>query len=284
MLQIGVIGAGQMGGGIAHVAALAENDVLLFDVAAEQTAKGMVTIHKNLQRQVERGRVAAEAADAAIGRIATTIDLNDFGDCDVIIEAVPEIEKLKLDLFRQLDDIAAPRTILASNTSSISITKLAAVTRRPDQVIGMHFMNPVPMMQVVEVIRGLKTSDIVFASIIELVQQLGKEVAVSLDYPGFIVNRVLIPMLNEAIFARYEGVGSVEDIDKALTLGAGLPMGPLTLADFIGLDTVLAIMQVLHTGSGDPKYRPCPLLINMVTAGHLGRKSGQGFYSYNRDK
>lgn len=284
MLQIGVIGAGQMGGGIAHVAALAENDVLLFDVAAEQTAKGMVTIHKNLQRQVERGRVDAEVADAAIGRIATTIDLNDFGDCDVIIEAVPEIEKLKLDLFRQLDDIAAPRTILASNTSSISITKLAAVTRRPDQVIGMHFMNPVPMMQVVEVIRGLKTSDIVFASIIELVQQLGKEVAVSLDYPGFIVNRVLIPMLNEAIFARYEGVGSVEDIDKALTLGAGLPMGPLTLADFIGLDTVLAIMQVLHTGSGDPKYRPCPLLINMVTAGHLGRKSGQGFYSYNRDK
>jgi 3-hydroxybutyryl-CoA dehydrogenase len=284
MLQIGVIGAGQMGGGIAHVAALAENDVLLFDVAAEQTAKGMVAIHKNLQRQAERGRVAAEAADAAIGRIATTIDLNDFGDCDVIIEAVPEIEKLKLDLFRQLDDIAAPRTILASNTSSISITKLAAVTSRPDQVIGMHFMNPVPMMQVVEVIRGLKTSDIVFASIIEMVQQLGKEVAVSLDYPGFIVNRVLIPMLNEAIFARYEGVGSVEDIDKALTLGAGLPMGPLTLADFIGLDTVLAIMQVLHTGSGDPKYRPCPLLINMVAAGHHGRKSGQGFYSYNRDK
>ena len=284
MFKIGVIGAGQMGSGIAHVVALAENNVLLFDVAAEQTTKGMASIHKNLQRQVERGRVAAEAAHAAIGRIETTTDLKDFGDCDVIIEAVPEIEELKLDLFRQIDDIAAPRTILASNTSSISITKLAAVTSRPDQVIGMHFMNPVPMMQVVEVIRGLKTSDIVFAAIIELIRQLGKEVAVSSDYPGFIVNRVLIPMLNEAIFAHYEGVGSVEDIDKALTLGAGLPMGPLTLADFIGLDTVLAIMQVLHTGSGDPKYRPCPLLINMVAAGQLGRKSGQGFYSYNRDK
>lgn len=284
MLKIGVIGAGQMGSGIAHVVALAENNVLLFDVATEQTTKGVASIRKNLQRQIEKGLVAAEASDAAIGRIETTTDLQDFGDCDVIIEAVPEIEELKLDLFRQLDEIAAPRTILASNTSSISITKLAAVTSRPDQVIGMHFMNPVPMMQVVEVIRGLKTSDIVFAAIIELIRQLGKEVAVSLDYPGFIVNRVLIPMLNEAIFAHHEGVGSVEDIDKALTLGAGLPMGPLTLADFIGLDTVLAIMQVLYAGSGDPKYRPCPLLINMVAAGQLGRKSGQGFYSYNKDK
>lgn len=284
MLKIGVIGAGQMGSGIAHVVALAENNVLLFDVATEQTTKGVASIRKNLQRQIEKGLVAAEASDAANGRIETTTDLQDFGDCDVIIEAVPEIEELKLDLFRQLDEIAAPRTILASNTSSISITKLAAVTSRPDQVIGMHFMNPVPMMQVVEVIRGLKTSDIVFAAIIELIRQLGKEVAVSLDYPGFIVNRVLIPMLNEAIFAHHEGVGSVEDIDKALTLGAGLPMGPLTLADFIGLDTVLAIMQVLYAGSGDPKYRPCPLLINMVAAGQLGRKSGQGFYSYNKDK
>lgn len=284
MLKIGVIGAGQMGSGIAHVVALAENNVLLFDVATEQTTKGVASIRKNLQRQIEKGLVAAEASDAAIGRIETTTDLQDFGDCDVIIEAVPEIEELKLDLFRQLDEIAAPRTILASNTSSISITKLAAVTSRPDLVIGMHFMNPVPMMQVVEVIRGLKTSDIVFAAIIELIRQLGKEVAVSLDYPGFIVNRVLIPMLNEAIFAHHEGVGSVEDIDKALTLGAGLPMGPLTLADFIGLDTVLAIMQVLYAGSGDPKYRPCPLLINMVAAGQLGRKSGQGFYSYNKDK
>jgi 3-hydroxybutyryl-CoA dehydrogenase len=281
MLKIGVIGAGQMGGGIAHIAALAEYNVLLFDVGEVQLANGLATIRKNLQRQVKKGHITAAAVDSAIGRIATTVDLHDFHDCDVIIEAVPEIEELKLDLFRQLDAIAAPQTILASNTSSISITKLAAVTRRPDQVIGMHFMNPVAMMQVVEVIRGLTTSDMTFAATVELAEQLGKEVAVAQDYPGFIVNRVLIPMLNEAIFAHYEGVGSIEDIDKALTLGAGQPMGPLTLADFIGLDTVLAIMNVLHNGYSDPKYRPCPLLIKMVAAGHLGRKSGQGFYSYS---
>lgn len=281
MLKIGVIGAGQMGGGIAHIAALAEYNVLLFDVGEVQLSNGLATIRKNLQRQVKKGNTTTAAADSAIGRIATTVDLHDFDDCDVIIEAVPEIEELKLDLFRQLDAIAAPQTILASNTSSISITKLAAVTRRPDQVIGMHFMNPVAMMQVVEVIRGLTTSDMTFAATVELAEQLGKEVAVAQDYPGFIVNRVLIPMLNEAIFAHYEGVGSIEDIDKALTLGAGQPMGPLTLADFIGLDTVLAIMNVLHNGYSDPKYRPCPLLIKMVAAGHLGRKSGQGFYSYS---
>ena len=281
MLKIGIIGAGQMGGGIAHVAALAEYNVLLFDVGEVQLTNGLAAIHKNLQRQVKKENISATTADSAIERITTTTDLHDFSDCDVIIEAVPEIEELKLDLFRQLDNIAAPQTILASNTSSISITKLAAVTRRPDQVIGMHFMNPVPMMQVVEVIRGLTTSDMVFAATVELAKQLGKEVAVAQDYPGFIVNRVLIPMLNEAIFAIYEGVGSVEDIDKALTLGAGQPMGPLTLADFIGLDTVLSIMNVLHSGYSDPKYRPCPLLINMVAAGRLGRKSGHGFYSYN---
>ena len=281
MLKIGIIGAGQMGGGIAHVAALAEYNVLLFDVGEVQLTNGLAAIHKNLQRQVGKGNITATTADSAIERITTTTDLHDFSDCDVIIEAVPEIEELKLDLFRQLDNIAAPQTILASNTSSISITKLAAVTKRPDQVIGMHFMNPVPMMQVVEVIRGLATSDMTFAATVELAKLLGKEVAVAQDYPGFIVNRVLIPMLNEAIFAIYEGVGSVEDIDKALTLGAGQPMGPLTLADFIGLDTVLSIMNVLHSGYSDPKYRPCPLLINMVAAGRLGRKSGHGFYSYN---
>ncbi len=281
MLKIGVIGAGQMGGGIAHVAALAEYNVLLFDVGEVQLTNGLAAIHKNLQRQVKKENISAKRADSAIERITTTTDLHDFSDCDVIIEAVPEIEELKLDLFRQLDNIAAPQTILASNTSSISITKLAAATKRPDQVIGMHFMNPVPMMQVVEVIRGLTTSDMVFAVTVELAKLLGKEVAVAQDYPGFIVNRVLIPMLNEAIFAIYEGVGSVEDIDKALTLGAGQPMGPLTLADFIGLDTVLAIMNVLHSGYSDPKYRPCPLLIKMVAAGRLGRKSGHGFYSYN---
>ena len=281
MLKIGIIGAGQMGGGIAHVAALAEYNVLLFDVGEVQLTNGLAAIHKNLQRQVGKGNITATTADSAIERITTTTDLHDFSDCDVIIEAVPEIEELKLDLFRQLDTIAAPQTILASNTSSISITKLAAVTKRPDQVIGMHFMNPVPMMQVVEVIRGLATSDMTFAATVELAKLLGKEVAVAQDYPGFIVNRLLIPMLNEAIFAIYEGVGSVEDIDKALTLGAGQPMGPLTLADFIGLDTVLSIMNVLHSGYSDPKYRPCPLLINMVAAGRLGRKSGHGFYSYN---
>lgn len=280
MLKIGIVGAGQMGGGIAHVAALAESDVLLFDVSETQLQKGLATIGKNLQRQVEKETVAAADAAAALKRIATTTDLHDFDRCDVIIEAVPEIEDLKLDLFRQLDEIAAPAAILASNTSSISITKLAAVTRRPDQVIGLHFMNPVPVMRGVEVIRGLTTSDITFAATVELARQMGKEVAVAQDYPGFIVNRVLIPMLNEAIFAHYEGVGSVADIDQALMLGAGQPMGPLTLADFIGLDTVLAIMNVLHSGYNDPKYRPCPLLIKMVEAGRLGRKSGHGFYVY----
>lgn len=281
MLKIGIVGAGKMGCGIAHVSSLAEYNVLLFDVSETQLKNGLAKIRKNLQRQVEKNVMTDAALEAAVGHIETTIDLHDFSDCDVIIEAVPEIEDLKLELFRQLDAIAAPETILASNTSSISITRLAAVTRRPDQVIGMHFMNPVPRMQVVEVIRSLTTSDRVFAATVELAKSLGKEVAVAQDYPGFIVNRILIPMLNEAMFALFEGVGSVEDIDKALTLGAGQPMGPLTLADFIGLDTVLAIMNVLQGGYGDPKYRPCPLLITMVAAGRLGQKSGQGFYSYN---
>ncbi|MDF1580655.1 MAG: 3-hydroxyacyl-CoA dehydrogenase NAD-binding domain-containing protein [Desulfuromonadales bacterium] len=281
MLKIGVVGAGKMGCGIAHVSSLAEYNVLLFDVSETQLKNGLAKIRKNLQRQVVKNVMTDAALEAAVGRIETTIDLHDFSDCDVIIEAVPEIEDLKLELFRQLDAIAAPETILTSNTSSISITRLAAVTRRPDQVVGMHFMNPVPRMQVVEVIRSLTTSDRVFAATVELAKSLGKEVAVAQDYPGFIVNRILIPMLNEAMFALFEGVGSVEDIDKALTLGAGQPMGPLTLADFIGLDTVLAIMNVLQGGYGDPKYRPCPLLITMVAAGRLGQKSGQGFYSYN---
>jgi 3-hydroxybutyryl-CoA dehydrogenase len=279
--KIGVVGAGQMGSGIAHVAALSGCEVLLFDVAQAQLEKALAGIRKNLRRQADKGIIEAAEMEPAMGRIGTTIDLEDFAACDFIIEAVPEDEQLKLDLFRKLDRIATPEAILASNTSSISITRLAGVTERPEKVIGMHFMNPVPVMTLVEVIRGLATSDETCEATLALAQAMGKEVAAARDYPGFIVNRVLIPMINEAIYAHYEGVGTVEDIDKAMTLGTHQPMGPLTLADFIGLDTVLAIMNVLHRGYGDPKYRPCPLLVKMVEAGRLGRKAGRGFYSYD---
>jgi len=278
--KVGVLGAGQMGSGIAHVLAVQAIEVVLFDIAEEQLAKAIAGIRKNLERQAEKGLLESSTIPAIIALVRTTRVMEDLADCDMAIEAVTERESLKLDIFRKLDEVMKAGAILASNTSSIPITKIAAVTRRPERVIGMHFMNPVPVMKLVEVIRGLATSDVTFDATAALVARLGKEMAVSADYPGFIVNRILMPMINEAIFALFEGIATVEDIDKGMKLGTNQPMGPLTLADFIGLDTCLAIMNVLYEGFRDPKYRPCPLLVKMVNAGYLGRKSGCGFYSY----
>ncbi|ACM18616.1 3-hydroxyacyl-CoA dehydrogenase [Geotalea daltonii FRC-32] len=278
--KVGVLGAGQMGSGIAHVLAVQEIEVVLFDIAEDQLAKAVAGIEKNLERQAKKGEVDSASIPAILKRIHTTKVMGDLSDCDMAIEAVTERETLKLDIFRQLDGIVKKGAILASNTSSIPITRIAAVTGRPDKVIGMHFMNPVPVMKLVEVIRGLATSDETFDATAALVAKLGKEMAVSADYPGFIVNRILIPMINEAAFALFEGVATVEDIDKAMKLGTNQPMGPLTLADFIGLDTCLAIMNVLYEGFKDTKYRPCPLLVKMVEAGYLGKKAGRGFYTY----
>jgi 3-hydroxybutyryl-CoA dehydrogenase len=280
--QVGVLGAGQMGSGIAQVFARAGYQVVLFDIAPAQLEKSLKSIEKNLARQAEKGAVAAADIPGILGRLHTTMAMEDLKECDIAIEAVTEREDLKLDIFRQLDGIVKKGAILASNTSSIPITRIAAVTGRPEKVIGMHFMNPVPVMKLVEVIRGLGTGDETFAVVRDLIGPLGKEMAVAADYPGFIVNRILIPMINEAAFALYEGVASAEDIDKAMKLGTNQPMGPLTLADFIGLDTCLAIMQVLYDGFKDPKYRPAPLLVKMVEAGYLGRKSGRGFFTYAR--
>jgi 3-hydroxybutyryl-CoA dehydrogenase len=277
---VGVVGAGQMGSGIAHVLAQSGHQVLVYDISDAQLDKALKSIEKNLERQANKGAVFADGIKGIMGRIAPTKNLEEFSACDLVIEAASENESLKFELFRKLDGIAKEGAILASNTSSISITRIAAVTKRPDKVIGMHFMNPVPIMKLVEVIRGLGTSEETFAAISALVTKLDKEMAVANDYPGFIVNRVLIPMINEAIFALYEGIASAEDIDKGMKLGTNQPMGPLLLADFIGLDTVLAICNVLHDGFKDPKYRPCPLLVNMVNAGYLGKKSGKGFYNY----
>jgi len=278
--KVGVLGAGQMGNGIAHVFAQYGFSVVLFDIAANQLEKAVATIRQNLERQAKKGTIAESLIAETIARITTTRDMADLAGVDFAIEAVTEFEPLKLEIFRKLDETVQPTAYLASNTSSIPITKIAAVTRRPEKVIGMHFMNPVPLMKLVEIIRGHATSDETFSVTAELVARLDKEIAVSQDYPGFIVNRILIPMINEAAFALYEGIATAEDIDKGMKLGTNQPMGPLTLADFIGLDTVLAIANVLYDGFKDPKYRPCPLLVKMVNAGHMGKKSGKGFYTY----
>ena len=280
--SIGVIGAGQMGNGIAHVFAQAGFSVLMQDISEAFAAKGVATIDKNLQRGVDKGKMTADEKAAVLGRIRTTTKLEDLAPCDIVIEAATEKWEVKKQIFETLDKVCKPGAILASNTSSISITKLAAVTKRPEAFIGMHFMNPVPVMQLIEVIRGLATGDATFEAVMDLSKQLGKTPIHCNDFPGFVSNRVLIPMINEAIYALYEGVATVESIDGIMKLGMNHPMGPLTLADFIGLDTCLFILNVLHEGLGDPKYRPCPLLIKYVDAGWLGKKSGRGFYDYGK--
>jgi 3-hydroxybutyryl-CoA dehydrogenase len=280
MKNIVVIGGGTMGNGIAHTAAASGFDVTLLDVSDAILQRAVTTITANLQRGVDKGKMTAEDRDAIIGRIHTGTNYETIGDADIVIEAIVENLEAKTQLFAQLDQATNPNCVLASNTSSISITKIAAATKRPDKVIGMHFMNPVPVMTLVEVIRGIATSDETWQKVEDLSKRMGKTPIEVNDYPGFISNRVLMPMINEAIFTLYEGVATREAIDGVMKLGMNHPMGPLTLADFIGLDVCLAILRVLEQGFGDPKYRPCPLLVKMVDAGWLGRKSGRGFYSY----
>jgi len=281
--KIGVIGAGQMGNGIAHVCALAGYGVLMYDVAPEAVDKAIKKIEGNMQRQVSRGMIKDADRAAALKLIGRAGSMADFGDCDLVIEAAVENEEVKRKIFKELCPHLKPSAIVASNTSSISITRLASITDRPEKFIGMHFMNPVPLMQLVELIRGIATGEDTFKTIREVVIHLGKTPANAEDFPAFIVNRILLPMINEAIYTLYEGVGTVEAIDTAMRLGANHPMGPLQLADFIGLDTCLSVMQVLYEGLADSKYRPCPLLVKYVEAGWIGRKVGRGFYDYTTD-
>jgi 3-hydroxybutyryl-CoA dehydrogenase len=276
----GVIGAGQMGNGIAQVAATAGLNVIMSDIKIEFAEKGLANITKLLGKNVDKGRITAEEKDAILGRIKITADLKDMADADFVVEAATENEPLKFKVFKDIDEICKPGVILASNTSSIPIGRIAAQTKRPEKVIGMHFMNPVPVMKLVEVIRGIATSDETFQTTWDLSLQFGKTPALANDYPGFIANRILMPMINEAVFTLYHGVGTREDIDTVMKLGMNHPMGPLTLADLIGLDTCLAIMETLYEGFKDSKYRPCPLLRKYVEAGWLGRKTGRGFYEY----
>jgi 3-hydroxybutyryl-CoA dehydrogenase len=282
--KIGVIGAGQMGSGIAHVCALAGFDVVLQDLSEERVKLGLATINGNMARQVARERITEEQRQAALKRIKSSLGFDQFGACDLVIEAVTENEEVKRKIFAQLCPVLKPGALIGSNTSSISITRLAAATDRPEKFIGVHFMNPVPVMELVELIRGIATEDATFEATKTLVTKLGKTTAVAEDFPAFIVNRILLPMINEAIYTLYEGVGTVEGIDVAMRLGAHHPMGPLELADFIGLDTCLSVMQVLHEGLADSKYRPCPLLVKYVEAGWLGRKTQRGFYDYRGEK
>ncbi|WP_408962503.1 3-hydroxybutyryl-CoA dehydrogenase [Oceanibaculum nanhaiense] len=284
MKIIGIIGAGQMGSGIAQICATAGYDVKLSDLEQTRLDAAVEKIDQNLKRMVARDKIDAATAEAAMKRIATGTDYAIFGDCDIVIEAATENEEIKRSIFKTLVPALKPDAIIASNTSSISITRLAATTDRPEKFIGMHFMNPVPVMQLVELIRGIATGEQTFEIVRKLALDLDKTVAVSEDFPAFIVNRILLPMINEAVYTLYEGVGSVEAIDTALKLGANHPMGPLELADFIGLDTCLAVMHVLYDGLADSKYRPCPLLVKYVEAGWLGRKTNRGFYDYSGDK
>ena len=282
--KVGVIGAGQMGNGIAHVCALAGYDVALHDADADRIRSGLATINGNMAKQVSKGVVSETDRQEALTRIAVAEKTEDLADCDLVIESATEREEVKRKIFSALCQSVKPEAILASNTSSISITRLAAATDRPERFIGIHFMNPVPLMELVELVRGIATDDETFEASKAFVTRLHKTYAVAEDFPAFIVNRILLPMINEAIYTLYEGVGSVDSIDRAMKLGANHPMGPLQLADFIGLDTCLAVMQVLHEGLADSKYRPCPLLVKYVEAGWLGRKTQRGFYDYRGEK
>jgi len=278
--SVGIIGAGQMGAGIAHVSALAGYDVYLHDLGAEQIESGIATINGNMARQAGSGKITEEALRSAQEKLNAAPNMEDLASCDLVIEAASENEAIKRKIFAGLCPVLNPEAIIATNTSSISITRLASATDRPEQFLGIHFMNPVPVMQLVELVRGIATSDETFDISRAYVERLEKTIAVAEDFPGFMVNRILLPMINEAIYTLYEGVGNVESIDNAMRHGANHPMGPLQLADFIGLDTCLSIMQVLHDGLADSKYRPCPLLVKYVEAGWLGKKSGRGFYDY----